>query len=414
MDPLPTDRDSCPAAGLRSTRWSTITLLLVAAGCTPRGGDEQLPPISGPDLPDDPPPSSKLPTSVYVADELESEIHTITDLTQYPPTACRLQHLLGDSFEQLKANVGFYPSENEVSDSGFSYFGAVCPQPYCDSALVWVHPDGGMVVALRSETSMELVTNRPSLRDRLPAAIERFAAGVPTSARTISDQALADPPQCRTMDIDVRRQRFVRAKQKLSCDPDYSDFWTPAAVVPSEGERSYLHAEASADTQRTGFVVAGDLVVLGWTHAEDPRFACAQFISLDGKRTTGWLQTADVVELTFMLHPPSRPELERLVLDEPASWLIAGTRNQLGELELEREAGERVRVDVERTMSGHLCGIRGTLRLAAPRVLEDVDTGCGTVGLVFNNAVALWEDDDYGCSGARASCSGAYLNYGER
>jgi hypothetical protein len=384
---------------------STITLLLLATGCMPRGGDDQLPP--------QPIPSSELPASLYVADELQTEIHTITDLTRYPPTACRLQHLLGDAFEQLEASGGFYPSENEASDGGFSYFGMACPQPECDSAMVWVHPDGGMVVALHRETSLELVTNRPALRDRLPAAIERFVADVPASSRAVSDQVLPDPPQCRTPDIDVRRQRFVRAKQKLSCDRDYSDFWTPAAVVPSEGERSYFHTEASADTRRMDFVVAGDLVVLGWKHAEDPHFACAEYISLDGKRTTGWLQAADVVELTFTLHPPSRTELERLVLDQPASWLIAGTQRQLGELVLEREAGERVRVDVERTMNGHLCGIRGTLRLAAPRVLEDVDTGCGTVGLVFNNAVALWEDDDYGCSGARASCSGAYLNYGE-
>ena len=51
---------------------------------------------------------------------------------------------------------------------------------------------------------------------------------------------------------------------------------------------------------------------------------------------------------------------------------------------------------------------RGDLRLVAPRMLEDIDTGCGTVGVLFNNAVALWEDKDLGCSGARASCSDAY------
>lgn len=391
-----------------------IVLVLVAIGCTPRDADE--PGRAEPPRPETTEPAraeavraEPPPAPIYVADDLAQHILTIDDLASYPPTACRLRHMLGaDVFARLHAHEGYYPGEDERREEGFTYFGMRCPQPDCDSAQVWVQPDGGMLVALRSASAVELYGNRAALLDALPSAMQTFVADAPTITRHAPEHALSDPPQCRTPDLEAQRRRFVRARQKLACDRDFSSFWMPAAVQPRVGQRSHFFADASADTRREAFVIAGDLVTLGWPSADDEAFVCAEFVAHDGARTTGWLASADVVALSFMQQPPPRAELERLVIDEPARWLTRGAPFELGELTLSRVSDDRVHVEVERTIAGHVCGIAGNLRLVAPRMLEDIDTGCGTVGVLFNNAVALWEDKDLGCSGARASCSDAY------
>jgi hypothetical protein len=353
------------------------------------------------------------PRDVYVAAELGAHI---SDVFEYPPTACRLRSLLGPEFERLTRHGGYYPGAIEERGEGFAYFAMRCPQPYCDTALVWVHPDGGMVAAMRSDASAQLWTNRPELRRNLPSQVAtylssaepRALAGEPSWAGAL-EQPLPDPPECRTAELEARRLRFLAAAGKRACDPEYSHVWKPAAVKPSTGDTSWFHdsSETAVGERREDHVRAGDLVALGWAHADDPRFTCAASISIDGDRTTGWLLTADLVELAHVGDPPARAALDALATGDTPAWLsVGGKARRFGALELQRVGEDVVVVDLEREIAGHSCGVEGRLRLVGPRVLADIDTGCETVAVLFDNAVAVWER---GCGGARASCTDGYF-----
>jgi hypothetical protein len=222
------------------------------------------------------------------------------------------------------------------------------------------------------------------------------------------EHPLPDPPECQTPELEARRLRFLAAASKRACDPEYSRVWTPAAVKPTTGDKSWFHADAETTVgeRREDHVLAGDLVERGWAHARDPSFTCAAFVSIDGRRTTGWLRTADLVELPHVGDPPARATLDALATGDTPAWLSVGTARSFGELELRRVSEDVVEVDVEREIAGHVCGVEGRLRLVGPRLLEDIDTGCGTVAVLFNNAVGLWER---GCGGARASCTDGYF-----
>ena len=183
--------------------------------------------------------------------------------------------------------------------------------------------------------------------------------------------------------------------------------WQPAAIVPASGDRAYFWAEPGE--RREAYVVAGDLVVLGMAHADDPAFVCARFVSLAGKQTTGWLASNALIVLDQLDDAvPARAELDRFVVGPTPAWLELGAPAlRLGDLSIRRSASDEVEVALERVMSQHVCTLRGALELAGPRVLVDRSAGCGAAGVVFNNGVFVWENGD--CSGARATCTGGYV-----
>ncbi|NVB41663.1 hypothetical protein G6O69_27745 [Pseudenhygromyxa sp. WMMC2535] len=384
--------------------------------------------VASPELSDPQPPASSQgasveleptppppPSPVYDAAELAEHI---SDVYLYPPTACRLEQLLGeDGFAALEQKGGLYPNDLDEGSEGLSYVGRACPQPYCESALTWVHPEGGLlVVFVDAASSITIITNDPSLRRDPPLSVQRFLEAsieergfehVDAPLFSSPEHARVDPSSCRGPEIEARRQRYLATRAMRACDPEFSSFWQPAAVSPGGGAALHFYAEAELDTPRDETLSPGALVVTGWPHADDPSFVCAEYVDLAGARVVGWLRAADLVELPHVGGAPQRAQLDAFVTGSTPAWLQPGAPAiDLGPLSVVRRGGDRVDVGLEREIAGHTCSMSGGLELVGPRVLAELDTGCGAAGVVFDNAIYLWEDGS--CSGARATCTGAY------
>ena len=250
------------------------------------------------------------------------------------------------------------------------------PQPYCNSAMVWVHPSGDIVVALTDDDRVDLFSTRG---ERLPASIARYAEGKKQRWR----KAGADDGACMGPHIYKRTVRFELAHRQRACDPEFSTFWSPATK-----DRA--------------------LVNVGWEKEGDANWICTEQRSLRGERNVGWRHIDELRVLPDLVGPPTRAQTERFVSGDTPPWLAPGAPpRRFGDLQITRGAGDRVHIKLARVMAGHLCGMEGEMELMSARVLEDVSVGCGARGALFDNGVYLWEDGS--CSGARATCTGGYF-----
>jgi hypothetical protein len=344
------------------------------------------------------PPATAAPTGTFSAEVLKAQAGS---LTVYPPTACRLRALLGPAFSDLVDRSGGY-GEEVRPDGGVLAAGAVCPQTYCDHGASWIHPDGGMVVAIRNDETLSLYTNRPALADKLPASMTAFIdeeRGREPFKMTWKAKASPEPAACANLEAETAR--FLAARDGTGCDAQFSQFYEPAIVAP-QGERANFRDTPTSEPRKTA-VVAGDVVLL--TQAKPGAYACAQYRALSGAVTVGWLAEADLRrapidddtrDAAAKLHPVAAP-----------GWLGASDRT-FGDAKL-RSAGAGLHVELDRVMSGHMCSVSDDLERVSPGLYRTNhgEDDCNAVVATFANGVLLWSSR--ACEGARASCSDAYL-----
>lgn len=339
----------------------------------------------------------------------------------YPPTACRLQALLGDAdFTRLEDRIGYSPPLPEASDGGFTASGGVCPQPYCDEGFTWIHPDGSIVVAIHEGEYVDLFTNDPKLKSEPPRAVRQFLAALghhdpKPQVRWPSPppRQLTDPPSCQTPAIEELRRRFIAVDQRLRCDPVYSSFGYGMTLKDSAGAELPFYDSVSPETTRLGAVLRkGELVETGIDHASEP-FVCAALTRRNGKRIVGWLRKSALFDLRHLgdAHPDGSDAHAKAIdsffrgLGATPSWLTK-TERQFGDLRIKRSASA-VHLDLSVAMAGHHCGFDGPLNFMSPRLLIDpIDDGCDVDVALFDNGVFVWEN---GCAGMRATCDGPYV-----
>jgi hypothetical protein len=325
------------------------------------------------------------------------------DLTEYPPTACRLRGLLGDAgFADLQARGGCYGGE-DIQDGGVVGYGRTCPQMGCDAGFVWVRPDGALLVAIQHGENVLLHTTDPALAAAPPPALGRFIGSLDsytegaTFTQTWRTRSAPTPAACTGEEATAREVRFIAAREGLACDAEFSTFSYAAAVVP-RGARANFR-EAPGGPARKAYLVAGDLVRVGATLGD---VRCAEYRSLDGRRTVGWLDTADLKEIDHMWD--SRTAAPTLAGKAPAPGWVSASRS-FGELTVSPDGGG-LSLDLERAIAGHMCGVGGRAAPSGPRVYT-LAGDCSAVAAVFNNGVYLWAHES--CGGARANCTDAYL-----
>lgn len=312
------------------------------------------------------------------------------DWTVYPPTACRLQSLLGDRFADYQSRGGYYPVDD--SDGGLSIEGRTCPQPGCDAALTWIHPDGGIVVALLTGEQADLFTNRAALSQRLPATVEAWVASSGAAKRVWKAKEAAEPVACTGPQIEARTVRWREARAHRACDAELSVFGGPAVVT---AERSVFHDRP--DAPRKGFVVRGDLVFTAPSAL--PGWSCAAYPRPAGTRTTGWLREGDLQAVSHLWEDRGQVPPRSTA----PSWV--GAPAQLGPMSVKPTAGG-LTVSVEQLIAGHICGVEAELKPARPGLWVGEGEGCAATLAAFNNGAFLWAHSD--CGGARANCSGAF------
>lgn len=343
-------------------------------------------------------PPITTPTGTFSAGILKAQAGS---LTEYPPTACRLRALLGPAFSDLVDRGGYY-GEEVGPDGSVLVPGAICPQPYCDRGAAWIHPDGGIVVAIRASEALSLYTNRAALADKLPAAMTAFVeeerAREPFKV-TWKTKASPEPAACANLDAETAR--FLAARDGTGCDAQFSQFYEPAIVAP-QGQRANFRDTPTSEPRKTA-VVAGDVVLL--TQAKPGSYACAQYRALSGAVTVGWLAEADLRRAP--VDDDTRDAAAKLRPVDAPGWLGASER-RFGDARV-RSAGNGLHVELDREMSGHLCSVSDDLTRVSPGLYKTNhgEDDCNAVVATFANGVLLWSSR--ACEGMRAHCSDAYL-----
>lgn len=373
------------------------TLASTAAPPVPAAAPAPTPVIAAPPAVATPAPPAA-PTGTFSAEVLKAQA---ASLTEYPPTACRLRALLGPAFSDLVDRGGYY-GEEVGADGSVLVPGAVCPQPYCDRGASWIHPDGGMVVAIRNDATLSLYTNRPALADKLPATMSAFVEEERTrEPLQVTWKAKASPEPAACANLDAETARFLAARDGTGCDAQFSQFSEPAIVAP-KGERANFRDTPTSEPRKTA-VVAGDLVLLAAT--KPGSYACAQYRALSGAVTAGWLAESDLRRAPVT--EETRDAAAKLNPVAAPSWLGASDRT-FGDAKL-RSAGAGLHVELDRVMAGHMCSVSDDLERVSPGLYKTShgEDDCNAVVATFANGVLLWSSR--ACEGMRASCSDAYL-----
>jgi len=346
------------------------------------------------------PPTPAAPTGTFSADALKAQA---SSLTEYPPTACRLHALLGPAFADLVDRGGNY-GEQVAADGSLLVPGAACPQTYCEHSATWVHPDGGILVAIHNDAELRLYANRPALADKLPAAMASFVeeerAQGPMEV-VWKTKAAPEPAACSGAAFEAETARYLAARDGTGCDAQFSQFYEPAIVAP-QGERANFRDTPTSEPRKTA-VVAGDVVLL--TQAKPGSYACAQYRALSGTVTVGWLAEADLRRAPVT--DDTRDAAAKLNPVAAPGWLGTSDRT-FGDAKL-RSAGAGLHVELDRVMSGHMCSVSDDLERVSPGLYRTNhgEDDCNAVVATFANGVLLWSSR--ACEGARASCSDAYL-----
>lgn len=342
------------------------------------------------------------------------------DIAVYPPTACKLRSLTGDAFPDLLGYRWSYGRQTTLSTLGgprpafLQADGGVLIERMCRGdcvpSAIWLHPDGGVVVAigyggLDSErpTELTLYADRPALAKALPASMEAFVAEHRSSwgDQTHVVWKAADTTNtapCSGADIAALTARFRAARDGTGCDATFSDFYQPAVVMSAQAS---FHAAPTAEPG-PDFVATGNIVLLT-TYRPQGAFVCAKHKAVSGAVTTGWLAEADLqrgnlgnshaVDLASLRPVPAPP------------WL-SPTARAFGGLHV---AKHRKGIHVENDEG---CWATGDFDPTRPGLYQRVDPigfgeACTAQFATFANGVLLWTTPE--CDGRPAECDSVFL-----
>ena len=244
-----------------------------------------------------------------------------TDLFDYfPPTVCVLNEILSESYaeikkEEEKGGISGGPYPWEVEDLSGGVYDSHQNWKNSDSRVLWVHPDGSVVVALkRGESKVDVYTNNGALKENPPKIITSF---ILESAKGKADltwhnpatTALEFPNKCNSESMKDELLAYETSKAGLNTSVSnikymvFSQF--PYVVYPKSDleKKVFIHPnipENEEEVDKGPYLVAGDLVqpVQSEFRVRPKKgYLNVYFRRADGKESMGWVKEEDLIEV---------------------------------------------------------------------------------------------------------------------
>jgi len=248
---------------------------------------------------------------------------------RYPQTVCVIKNILGDKYEEIqrkKYESGLsglsLPWEIDDLDGGILHISWSWQKPAYDR-LLWVHPNGIVVVGINDEEKREITffSNSRKVKDKQPHRItkwleylesERYNYHLPEVMWMVpfSDE-LYFPDDCQTNALAEDIKNYLTAQKGESCSVNnlhnivFEQRWPYLIKTDDSSNRAFLRKNPDRSENITEdhlYLVDGDMVQLVRTEdfeiSEKNGFVCAFYRSFTGKETMGWIEKEKVIRMS--------------------------------------------------------------------------------------------------------------------
>lgn len=234
-------------------------------------------------------------------------------LDAYPQTVCVLKAALGTGYVKLRdyerdsgeAGGGGADFEPDGDDGSVVQFDQYYQND--DNRILYVHPDGTVLLGLKRGAKLILYSNTRALQKSLPPQVRAWMAANQGDHPDIvwhvpQREGLDFPQACSWSTLATQIAGYVDGTQVRACKLEnlkYMGFSQLPAFIPAGRRRVPLLGEPKPP-QAAGqgpYLVPGDLVELAEKDSEIAAvdgYACAFYQGTSGKVTMGWVPVAAV------------------------------------------------------------------------------------------------------------------------